>query len=263
MTSTPYNLNKATVLSQGTLAKNGGAYHMVLQTADHIDDILALQKTIYDDLPQSAKDFIVLKDRAFFEKHFANGNAVIGIIHDGKLIAQAVILNPTAANPKTGMVDMNFDVAVDHISIIQGVLVHPDYRGNRLMTKIVDEWLDQSAKNKRMHVMAEVSIDNHFSWQVFLNEGLHIHSIGTDPADGTVVYNIHGEVGTLIEKRLCEDFNEVAKKTAVQCDQDNIAEQKNLLSKGYIGMAFDAVKQKLTFIKVGKQTAHQTGPKLP
>jgi hypothetical protein len=125
--------SKSTILQSGTLPKTGGSYQLALLTADHIDDILSLQDTVYANLTAAEKAFIVCKDRAFFEQHFATGNVVLGVFHQGKLIAQSLMVHPTPQHPKTGMVDMQLPAPTEKIAVLQGMIVHPDFRGNALM----------------------------------------------------------------------------------------------------------------------------------
>lgn len=260
--TTSYDISKTTIIATGVLPKQSEAYTLVLQSKDNIDDILALQKTVYDDLTEEEKVYIVPKDRAFFEKHFANGNHVFGVVHNGKLIAQSISLEPSQQNPKTGMVNMSLPVMSDKVAIIQGILVHPDYRGNALMSRMLDAKLKIATNTGRTDLIAEVAVDNFYSWSVFLKEGLAIHSIETDPSDGTVIYNMHAKVKPLIKKRLKETFNAAAKKVTA-CPVHDIEQQKKLLSKGYVGIAFEKAGNTLLFKKLGHKKASQYGAKLP
>lgn len=243
--------------------KTGARYDLVLQAADNIDDMLELQQTIFDALPEKAKAFIVPKDRAFFEQHLAKNNYIIGIVSEGKLIAQGILVHPTQQHPKTGMVDMNLDRPLEKIAVIQGLLVHPEYRGNSLMSLMVDTRLLLSHQAKRTDFIAEVSVENHHSWSVLLKEGLRIHSIGIDPADGTVVYNMHAHVGPLVKQRLGKVFNKNSKKNTVSCHKNDIEKQKELLSKSYMGVSYDPVSQHIAFKKFNHKVTRKSGPKLP
>lgn len=223
------------ILKTGTLPKNGEAFTLVIQPAANIDAILHLQDMVMNSLTPEQKSFVLPKDRAFFEKHFKEGSIVLGIFHDDQLIAQSIIVNPTAANPKTGMTDMPDMPSPEKLTVIQGVLVHPAYRGNKLMGEMVDAWLAIAKSDGRDHAIAEVSTDNHFSWQVFMKEGLKIHSIGIDPDDGTFLYNMHADVTQLIETRLSKEFNAKAEKIIVNCDKADLDKQSDLIKKGFKG----------------------------
>jgi hypothetical protein len=247
--TTHIDLASAHILSHGLLPKSGGEYVMFLQGPENMESILELQDKVIGALSEEEKSYLLEKKRAFFEKHFANGNLVLGVAHDGQLIAQSVILHPTVINPKTGMVDMELPAAPDKISLIQGVVVDPAYRGNMLMSRMVDGWLDIAKMCGRTHAIAEVTVENHFSWAVFLNEGMSIHSTGVDPNDGTQVYNIHSCVASLIKKRLCPDFNKAAAKDTTPVAAHDIETQKQLIKDGYEGVSYDPSKGIIGFKK--------------
>ncbi len=241
------HLDHTPILKQSSLPKTGGGYALVLLSGQHIDQILSLQDTVFDTLSAEEQGFLLKKNRAFFENHFSNGNAVLGIVHGGHLIAQSIIVHPTSKNPKTGMVDMTLNAPTDKITLLQGIIVHPDYQGNRLMTVMVDAWLTLAKEQRRTHALAEVAVGNVYSWSVFLREGLHIHSLGRDTADGTQVYNIHARVAPLIQKRLRPDFNKASSKRSVQCPQVDLERQRKILANGYRGVKFNAADGSIEF----------------
>lgn len=259
----PLDLDTTTLLKTAPLPKTGGAYALVLLTAEHIDQILTLQDKAFGTLSPQEQTFLLRKTRDFFEKHFAEGNTVLGVVHNGTLIAQSIVINPTTRNPKTGMVDMKLEGKADKISILQGIVVDPDYRGNHLMTVMIDVWLTLAKKQARTQAISEVAVGNMYSWYNFLKEGLQIHSIGTDPTDGTQVYNMHAAVAPLVKKRLKSTFNRKSAKTAVQCPHADLDAQKKLLSEGYKGTKFNPANDTLEFRPTKKVHRHKGNNRLP
>lgn len=243
------------ILAAGTLVKTGQAFEIRHQGPQDIDAILGLQNTVLQDLSEEEQSYVIPKDRAFFEKHFAQGNIVLGVFVEGRLIAQSVIVNPTKQNPKTGMTDMPGRLDPARVTVIQGVVVHPDMRGNRLMTEMVDVWLDIARKQGRRHAIAEVTAENHFSWSVFMKEGLQLHSIGYDPEDAVYLFNMHAKVKHLINARLQPTFNAAAKRgpKTVACHQADIEGQKSLLRQGFRGVARDGGAGQILFEKPKKK----------
>jgi predicted GNAT family N-acyltransferase len=239
--NTPVDLRDTAVLATSRLKRTGEEYSLVFLSATHIDHILALQAVALAELTAAEQHYMVKKDRAFFEEHLAAGHHVFGIVHEGRLIAQSVVVNPTAAHPKTGMTDMQLKVPVDTITILQGVIVDPEYRGNSLMGVMVNAWLAEAQKQGRDHAISETALDNPFSWFIFLQKGMHIESIGFDKSDGVEVYNLHGHIPSLSKM-----FNEEAKKTVV-CPQTDIVRQKKLIAKGYKGAKYDPVTGHIEF----------------
>src|ERR1700722_14739448 len=94
------DLRDTKVLGTNRLEKTGEEYSLVLLSAKNIDQILALEDVAFANLSAEEQTYLLRKDRDFFEKHFAAGNDVLGIIHKGRLAAQSVIVNPTPARPK-------------------------------------------------------------------------------------------------------------------------------------------------------------------
>jgi RimJ/RimL family protein N-acetyltransferase len=261
--STAIDLKNTHTLKVDTLKKTGEQYALVSLSAGNIDAILALQDVIFSSLSAMEQSFLLRKSRKFFKKHFAAGNIVLGIVHNGQLVAQSVIVHPTAQNPKTGMVDMALDAKPEEVTIIQGVVVHPAYQGNRLMTAMVDAWLEIAEKQGRTHAIAEVAVGNYYSWSIFLKEGLHIHSLGVDPADGTQLYNIHARVAPLLKRRLTPDFNKASAKDSVKCLQADFEAQKKLLSSGHKGVKFDPASGTIEFTPPKKPHKPSNPKRLP
>lgn len=244
------DLEDTTVLKINQLEKTGADYALVLLTPAQIPQILALEDIAFAALTSEERAFLLKKDRAFFEDHFANGNTMLGIVHDGHLIAQSAIVNPTAVHPKTGMVDMPAlaGVAPDTVTVQQNVIVDPAYRGNHLMGVMVEEWISESRKAGRTELVSEVAAANPFSWNVYLQNGLHIESVGVDASDGTVVYNMHGHLPTLGKA-----FNAASRKTSVTCVQTDTAQQKKLIAQGYKGVKYSHKTGTLQFQKKAKK----------
>lgn len=247
-------------LKIGKLKKSGAPYTILTLDPSDIPQILKLQDQVFDSLTADEQNFLLRKDKAFFEDHFANGNVVLGIVSEGRLIAQSVILNPTSAHPKSGMTDMALDARPDEVTVLQGVIVHPDYRGNKLMTFMVDEWLAVANAQGRKHALAEVTTENFFSWSVFMKEGLGIHSLGCDKSDGTDLYNMYAEVAPLMEKRLSGAFNSAAE--VVKVPLLDLESQKTLTEAGFLGVAFEAANQNIVFEAPKKAAKAPKPPKI-
>ncbi len=247
-------------LKIGTLKKTGAPYAIMTLSPSDIPKILKLQDEVFDSLTADEQNFLLRKDKSFFENHFAHGNIVLGIVSDGKLVAQSVILHPTSAHPKSGMTDMALDAKPEEVTVLQGVIVHPDYRGNKLMTFMVDEWLALANQQGRKHALAEVTTENFFSWSVFMKEGLGIHSLGCDKSDGTDLYNMYAEVAPLMEKRLTGAFNSAA--AVVNVPLLDLGSQKTLTEAGFLGVAFDAANQNIVFEAPKKAAKAPKAPKI-
>jgi len=231
---------------EGNLRKTGQPFVIKSLAKEDGGKILALQDVVFQTLSETEKTYLKLRSRDFIDAHFADNGAVIGALSEGRLIGQAIIHNPTPVNPDTGMVDMEPVGAPDKMTVLQAVSVHPEYRGNRLMQKMVRYWLQHAHKAGRTHAIAEIAARNHYSWRVFVREGLNIVGIGVDEEDGTRVYNAYERV----DVALSMEGRKITPAEAQYCPKAELDKQKKLIEQGYVGVDYDD-KQK-TMIMMSK-----------
>jgi RimJ/RimL family protein N-acetyltransferase len=227
--------NDTSLLYQSQLVTSPDHFTIAQLDKRHLPDIVALHREAIASLKDSEKAFMLLKKSSFFRHHFerANGNTVLGIITGNKLIGEAIVLHPSNTHPSTGMVDMAPVGAPNGITVLQGVTVLPAYRKNGLMHQMVHAWLNHALLAKKQHALAEVEVHNISSWSAFLNEGLQITSIGRDPDDGALLYNLHETIPEIMKKRLSQSFNHAAANSTT-CAIDDIKTQQDMLKNGYI-----------------------------
>jgi len=204
------NTKKLTILENGTL-KNGSVYDIVELAPWHVGDCTALHQAIIDDLPAHQKNYILPKTADYFFTHFAgyNGNAILGVVIDGRLTAQAVS-------------------------------VHPSFRGMGIMNRLVGHWIDHAQNLGREHLLAEIEIHNQASWGTFVTNGLKLVGIGRDPSDGAFVYNAHELTSRAVAKRLTPAFNSAACQIV---SAKAFITQEQLFDDGYAIVAWDRDKQ--------------------
>ncbi len=237
-------------IAQGTLKKTGEKYYVGFLDEGHINEIKAFHDHIVKTLNPDEQAFFLQKPRSFFANHFkkGNGNAVLAIVkEDGAVIAQAIILNPSYTSPDTGMVDMDLSCRTDSITVLQGVGVLPEMRGNGLMHDLVSHWLDYAYSLGKTNAIAEIDVNNIASWNVFLKEGLKLVGMGIDPSDGTLVYNAHEDVKTAIMKRLSHVFNDKAVGPLFASHIENIEWHQKLFKEGQKCIGFNKAQKTLVF----------------
>lgn len=237
----------AKTLASGILP-GGEEYRVALLSPDHAGGIAEFHAGVINDLDPDQKSFIFPKTRDYFEAHLhrGDGNAMLGVVGDGgRLLAQSMILHPGNDNPETGMVDMPLPAPSWNISVLQAVSVSPDHRGLGLMALMVGCWARHAYEAGRADLLAEIDIKNKASWASFLNQKLSLVGIGTDPVDGTQVYNAHEKTVLVLEKRGREIFNSCARRTA--CEVENTALQKDLFKQGARCVSFEKGKNILVF----------------
>lgn len=179
------------LLLRGIATRNGATCVARYLTLDDLTAVMALQDVVLDDLNRHGHgNFIVPKDAGHFGHFITHGGFMVGIFHNDLLCAQAVLGMPTPEAPDTGM-DMHLPATVEQLSVFRGVLVHPAYRGNHFMRVLGGLWLDTMRQCNRTHAVAEVAVENPYSWRVMQDMGLAIVETGIDPTDGCLLYYLH------------------------------------------------------------------------
>lgn len=248
-----YNHSATHVLKTGILPKTGEAYALVIQSIDNIDHVVALQQSVHSGLSDDQKAFLVERDHAYFKKHFERGHLVLGVVHGDKLVAQALMTLPTAQFPETGMTDMPLPAAPENIAVLNGVVVHPDYRGNNLQTVLADARITLAGVQGRHHIISEIAAENCYSWHNLMQKGLSIHSMTHDKNDGTPLYNMHADISKK-GRSLSSIFNRKSGTHRVVCGQDNLEVQQALLALDYKGLHHNPRHKTIVFAKPVKQT---------
>lgn len=237
-------------INTGQLIKLGMHYYVRYMNDTDIPLSLALQKHVTDILKQDNKShYIIPKDDQKLRHLLAQGNALIGtFVRDpdpakpDRLGAHMIVIYPQNA-AETGLADPSVlpDKDLGKISVVSNILVHQDFRGNRLMQQMLDEWLKLAAADGKSHAVAEICVDNEFSWGVFLDCGFVIYGHDHDYRDGSDIVYVH--------KPLDKEFvysSDPKDVTLVKLfdDQGGLDVQahntfKTLLDQGYHALDFD------------------------
>ena len=194
-------------IDNGKLIKSGQDFYVRYTSHTDIPQNLALQNNVLDALKKINKTYyLIFKDSEYLRKHMNAGHKIVGtfvktpgILSQDKLVAHLLITNP-CTEEEAGVADPSLLPSKDleSISVVSNILVHQDYRGNKLMQQMLDHWLQIAIDNGKEHAIAEASADNQFSWSVFLDSGFVIYGAAFDRRDGTNNFYLH--------KPLSEEF---------------------------------------------------------
>ncbi len=237
-------------INRGKLIKSGAHYYVRYMNHSDLDLNLALQDNVLKTLRLLGKThYIIAKDKAYLGKLLNRGNAIIGTFvpdddpkKPDRLAAHMLVVYPQNQS-ETGLSDPSVlpDKDLGKISVVSNILVHQDFRGNRLMQQMLDEWLKLATDDGKSHAIAEICIDNPFSWGVFLDCGFVIYAEGHDARDGSDLVYVHKPLDcefvyssdpkdvTMI--RLFDEHDAVDPKAHRQL--------KDLLAQGYHVIDFD------------------------
>lgn len=234
-TTTQQAFTNAATLHNGHMITTAQPFTIKALGKDYVPQIYTLHLESIAALTGDEKSFLLEKPKSFFEGHFskAKDNIVLGIVCNDNLIGQSIILNPSTTHPGTGMTAMAPVGAPDTISVLQGVSVLPEFRNNKLMHQMVHAWLNHALLQNKQHALAEVEVHNIGSWSAFLNEGMQITSIGVDPDDGALLYNMHETLPEIMKKRLSLSFNHAAENSTL-CAIDDYKTQIDMLKNGHV-----------------------------
>lgn len=212
---------------------------------------LALQEHVLSKLRKMGKThYIIEKNEAYLKKFLAKGNAIIGTFAkkgatdtQDRLASHMLIVYPHTEE-ETGLADPSVlpSKNMETISVVSNILVHDDFRGNKLMQTMMNEWLKIAAMDGKRHALAEICVDNEFSWGVFVDCGFAIYAHGYDARDGSHNVYVHkpldqqfiysSDPADTIVLRMFDDQNGVL--------IDSAHEQiKNLLAQGFHGIDFN------------------------
>ena len=240
-------------VGSGFLSKSGEKFDVVELNKSHIDQILKLQDQTYKTLKPDERTYIIPKDRAYLERHFDTGNEILGVIVDNKLIAQSILQYPNQTITEKDMVKIPDNVDHTKASIMQGVIVDPDFRGHHLMQIMIDHWIEHAETKGRTDLLATIDTANIASWSSFMRGGMNLYFTGIDPNDGGKIYNAHEKVQNIALKKsdLSCLFNLAAKKKGAMraCHINQVKKQAKLFDKGYVCTSFSKHCGTLTFIE--------------
>jgi len=240
------DITTAELLSTGLLPKTGSAYQIAKLSRTHLGAITALHETVYAELPEDKKSFLMSRDTGAFERHLTQGNIILGCLHAGRLIAQGLMTLPDDQHKSELMIDMQQPPAPESAAVLGSMIVHPDYRGNHLQDAMLAARTALAYTMDRADIISSADIGNMPSWKNLLKKGLKINTIGYRK-DGTSRYIFHGRTEVLLNKNRRTPYNGTGRTRAIECPYSAIDTQKVLLCQGYQGTAFNAATGMIEF----------------
>jgi len=235
--------------SNGTIV-NRNTHHtesfsMSLLSIKDIDRVMALQEAVYAALPN--KDVLAIDSQQFVEDSLRNDGFVIGVHnHKDRLVAYRFIALPKSQPDNMGL-DIHLPKSDLHrVAHLETTLVHPDYRGNGLQSKTLQQAFPLLREKKIKHLICTVSPFNFFSLSNIMKNGLKIKVLTRkygkldDHSDGLWRFILHRdlEARPLIER---------AKRIHVNLDAFKI--QEILLANGFVGDSLSHDGLTLSFVK--------------
>lgn len=211
------------VIEQGVL--NDIPYEVKKLTLDDLPQILTLQKTVVDALPdKEALQPLTVEE---FQNILKGNGVLVGVFVEDRLIAFRALLIPDMDDQ-----DLAKDIGLSDEADLKRVCyqeisnVHPDFRGygfQKKMASIIMKLIDTSQFD---YVLATVMPYNIPSIKDKFHQGMHI---------AAVKEKYGGKLRYIFFKPLHKELP--LAEESVFCSMGDIEGQKHLLNNGYVGVA--------------------------
>jgi ribosomal protein S18 acetylase RimI-like enzyme len=201
-------------------------YEMIFAEEKHLADIMKLQEIIVQGLENET--LFNPSSTEFMRQHIESKGLTICIYAENELIAYNSIYFPELDEPDYYMgADVNLPIEeIDKVANFNNVLVHPQYRGNKLGLKTNNYVCHLLKSMNYRHFFATVSPSNIPSIRLFLDSGFIIRGLK---------YKYSGKLRYV--------FYQDCEKPPKSCDERDIAlnnmaieEQQQILKQGYCGV---------------------------
>lgn len=245
------------VLATGQLTKHVGErteqdrYVMRLLTIDELKAAVALQKYVYEQLPN--KQVLYMDSYEEMLEDMKNGAKLIGVHNKaGELIAYRYIGFPGEASRNLGN-DINMPAEeLSKVAHLETTVVHPDYRGNSLQSLTLKQAVPLIKESGYTHLLCTVSPQNFYSLYNIIRNGLRIKALkkkyGTDKEgkDGMWRFILH------------RDLKKVkARKTdsLMRIPLGDLEKQKKLINEGFVGLWLSKESKLLNYVRFEEAAA--------
>lgn len=201
-------------------------YQVRLLDAESIPQIVGLQA--------HGGDQIIPRSASALESHFNQGGQAIGVIHDGRLVGQALLRYDRVRSGQLTTVFASAagtDSDVMRRMTIGCMTVAPEGRGKGLMTSLIGSAHSLARRLDIDIAHAHVKTDNVRSWRQFLASGFNITECGPSPDDESRrVYTM--------QKPLKQAFDHVdGSMQSVPVERPSSV--KNLIDRNFVGTVWE------------------------
>jgi len=226
------------ILSKGQLIayRNGDAvqdeYTMRLLATKELKEAVALQKYVYDKLPD--KQVLYMDSYDEMLEDMQKGAKVIGVFNNkGVLIAYRYIGFPGKTERNLGN-DINLpEQELTKVVHLETTVVHPDYRGNSLQSLTLQHAIPLVMEEGYRHLLCTVSPHNPFSLFNVMKNGLKIKALkkkygsDKDGNDGMWRFILH---------RNLEPSANLKSGRILRIPLKDLEMQKTIINQGFVGL---------------------------
>ncbi|MGI6702845.1 MAG: hypothetical protein ACOX42_02225 [Clostridia bacterium] len=240
-----------TILKTGQLIKNvegrkeKDQYVMRLISIDDLREVVALEKHVYDLLPN--KQVLFMDSYEEMLDDMRNGAKIIGVYNKSKdLIAYRYFGFPGNSPNNLGN-DINMpEGELSKVAHLETTIVLPEYRGNSLQSLTLQLAIPLVKDLGYGHLLCTVSPQNIYSLYNIMKNGLRVRALkkkyGTSPdgSDGIWRFILHRDLTPKAARRTSE---------LLSVPIVDIEPQRQLIDKGFIGLWLSRESKMLNYVR--------------
>jgi len=227
-------------------------YFMRFMTKEELRDVVALQKYVYDRLPN--KQVLYMDSYEEIYDDMMQGAKIIGVFNKAKeLIAYRHVGFPGRTEKNLGN-DINMSkkelIKVAHL---ETTVVHPEYRGNSLQSLTLQVAIPIIKEFGYSHLLCTVSPQNIYSLYNIMKNGLIIKALkkkyGTDKSgkDGIWRFILHRNLEPMTSKKANKFLN---------IPLGELEQQEKIINEGFIGLWLFKDSGLLNYVRFEDAFAH-------
>jgi GNAT superfamily N-acetyltransferase len=248
-----------TILKTGQLIKHSDErkekdeYVMRLISTEDLTDVVALEKYVYDLLPNKQVFFMDSYEEMLDD--MKQGAKIIGVYNKSKdLIAYRYIGFP-GKTPKNLGNDINMpEWELPKVAHLETTVVHPQYRGNSLQSLTLQQAIPLVKDFGYSHLLCTVSPQNIYSLYNIMKNGLRVKALkkkyGTkeDGSDGLWRFILHRDLNPRPSRRA---------RGLLSIPITDIEPQRKLIDQGFIGLWLSRESGLLNYVRFEDNLAFQ------
>jgi len=227
-----------TILKKGQLtrhineSKEQDEYVMRIITPEELGDAVALQKYVYEQLPN--KQVLYMDSYEEMYDDMKQGAKIIGVFNKtGDIIAYRYIGFPGCSEKNLGN-DINMPrQELAKVAHLETTVVHPEYRGNSLQSLTLQQAIPMIKDFGYSHLLCTVSPQNIYSLYNIIKNGLRIKALKKkygsekDGKDGMWRFILHRNLEPRAVRKVSQNFG---------IPIGDFELQRKLIDEGFVGL---------------------------
>ena len=240
-----------TILKKGQLtrhineSKEQDEYVMRIITPEELGDAVALQKYVYEQLPN--KQVLYMDSYEEMYDDMKQGAKIIGVFNKtGDIIAYRYIGFPGCSEKNLGN-DINMPrQELAKVAHLETTVVHPEYRGNSLQSLTLQQAIPMIKDFGYSHLLCTVSPQNIYSLYNIIKNGLRIKALKKkygsekDGKDGMWRFILHRNLEPRAVRKVSQNFG---------IPIGDLERQSKLIDEGFVGLWLYKESKTLNYVR--------------